>query len=148
MREQYGNLWQMQADARCITTNGTVKKNGAVVMGRGVALQARDEYPGIDLRVGKVVRRGPPGMLQVDVVWDDPVIICFPVKYNWWEHASLPLIRESAQRLVELADMHREWGTILLPRPGCGNGQLRWEQVRPEIEGLLDDRFVIVDRHP
>jgi hypothetical protein len=34
--------------------------------------------------------------------------------------------------------------TILLPRPGCGNGQLDWAQVGPAIAPLLDDRVTIV----
>ena len=35
---------------------------------------------------------------------------------------------------------------VYMPMPGCSNGRLDWTtQVRPLIEPLLDDRFVIAD---
>lgn len=33
---------------------------------------------------------------------------------------------------------------LILPRPGCGNGRLRWEDVRKILEPILDDRFTVV----
>ena len=39
MKEITGDLWTIKADARVIPTNGTVRRDGAAVMGRGVALQ-------------------------------------------------------------------------------------------------------------
>ena len=38
-----------------VTTNSTVKNNGALIMGRGAALQARNLIPGIDMECGKVI---------------------------------------------------------------------------------------------
>jgi hypothetical protein len=32
---------------------------------------------------------------------------------------------------------------IAIPRPGCGNGKLRWDVVKPAIEHALDDRFTV-----
>lgn len=40
------------ADLFLITTNSTLKKNGALLMGRGIARQARDLFPGLDLALG------------------------------------------------------------------------------------------------
>ena len=40
MNEVNGNLWDSNADIIVITTNGAVRKDGAAIMGRGVALQA------------------------------------------------------------------------------------------------------------
>lgn len=31
----------------------------------------------------------------------------------------------------------------VLPRPGCGNGRLTWEQVKPVIKFLPDNVWVI-----
>lgn len=36
------------ADLFLITTNSTLKKNGVLVMGRGIARQACDRCPGLD----------------------------------------------------------------------------------------------------
>ena len=48
----------------------------------------------------------------------------------------------SALRLVHLA---LPAATYALVRPGCGNGQLQWGDVRPEIVDILDDRFTVVE---
>lgn len=37
------------------TGNSTIKTNGALVMGRGAALEVRDAYPGIDHALGKKI---------------------------------------------------------------------------------------------
>jgi len=44
VKEVDGNLWEIEADWRVITTNGFVKKDGRAVMGRGVARQALQRY--------------------------------------------------------------------------------------------------------
>jgi len=49
MKEIFGNLFKcVKAEAICITTNGYVKKNGGVVMGRGCALEATKRWPGVE----------------------------------------------------------------------------------------------------
>ena len=53
MLEEKGNLWELDGDARCITTNGTIKNDGRAVMGRGVALQAATLYPTLSLELGQ-----------------------------------------------------------------------------------------------
>ncbi len=50
MIEEFGDIWEIPGDARVITTNGVVRKDGACVMGRGVALQAKMRYPGSSSR--------------------------------------------------------------------------------------------------
>jgi len=45
MIESTGNIWNgledPQVDAICVTTNGVLKRNGALVMGAGIALLSR-----------------------------------------------------------------------------------------------------------
>lgn len=72
-----------------------------------------------------------------------PSLVIFPVKHAWYEPADLDLIRQSAIELLTLTAA-QGWKTVLLPRPGCGNGQLTWDQVRPVIAPFLNDRFVVV----
>lgn len=149
MREAQGDLWEFLADARVVTTNGYVKLNGRAVMGRGVALQAVRRYPGIDGVLGAHLNTGGNHVWILNA--DEPrepdfeyknVVLSFPVKHNWWEPADLALIERSARELVALANGYPEWQTIALPYPGCGNGGLDWADVKPTIEGILDDRFV------
>lgn len=146
MKTAQADLWTTPCDARCITTNGTVKANGRAVMGRGTAKQATQRYGGMALALGRLIEaRG----LHVEVVLDQrgaadgvPLVV-FPVKYSWDEPASLTLIERSARELVTRAGIEG-WQTVLLPRPGCGNGQRTWEEVAPILAPILDDRFVVV----
>lgn len=136
------DLWTTPCDARCITTNGTIKANGRAVMGRGTALQATAHYPGIR----QIQHRALVGWGNVPCILlpdERPMLVSFPVKYDWWLAADLGLIAKSAQALVGLAD-GAQWQTVLLPRPGCGNGQRTWAEVVPILAPILDDRFVVV----
>lgn len=143
MREANADLWAVQAQARCITTNGSIRKDGRAVMGRGCALQAKARYPGVDRYLGmELARVGNHVTVLMDAgQW---LLLSFPVKHVWSEPADHSLVERSARELVALADTEG-WKRVVLPRPGCGNGQLRWEQVKPLLEGLLDDRFLVVD---
>ena len=139
------------AFAYVITTNGTVKKDGTLVMGAGIARQAREMFPGLDVALGQIVKeRGNTpvvckGALDGDESGLSIVLITMPTKHNYFEDSDIKLIEESANRLMELADLHGI-SDIAMPRPGCGNGKLDWEtQVKPVLSEILDDRFVVYD---
>lgn len=142
MIERQVDLWTTPCDARCITTNGTVKSNGRAVMGRGTALQACERYFGLRLIQGRALQGwgNVPCVLLPD---ERPCLISFPVKHEWQQPADLDLIRASAWALVSLVE-GAHWQVVLLPRPGCGNGQRTWEEIRPILAPILNDRFVVV----
>lgn len=138
MRESKQNLWDYPAEYRVITTNGFVKADGKAVMGRGCAKEAAKKYPKLPGWLGiHLLNSGNKVHLFPDK------IITFPVKHNWWEEADLTLIERSTMQLLELCD-GIEAESIAMPRPGCGNGKLDWEQVKPILEYHLDDRFIVV----
>lgn len=128
-----------------ITTNGTIKTNGRCVMGRGCAKEAKDMYPELDLGVGRYISKigNHVGLLERLVPAKHHIGI-FPVKHNWWEKADLKLIQRSAQELQAMINTMPEIAVVVMPRPGCGNGHLNWEEVKPVIEPYLDSRFVVV----
>ena len=148
MLEAKGNIWDMRGDVLCITTNGTVKNNGEAVMGRGVALQAKQYKPDVAKYLGSSIRKWGNHVRVIDKLspsgrW----LVSFPVKHNWWEIADIDLIERSAHELVALVDgqdLADYWQEVLLPRPGCGNGQLSWDEVGPVLADVLDDRFIAV----
>lgn len=154
MKQAKGDMWTFApADARVITTNGDVKRtrDGAVigcVMGRGVAQQARDRFPFLDYSLGCYIMQYGNRVFDLGMITEPPGdgarIVSFPVKHHWWAHADPALIAASAAQLAALANK-RLWRAIVLPRPGCGNGGLSWEQVGPLLVDALDDRFTVLE---
>ena len=127
---------------RCITTNGVVKNNGELVMGRGCAGQARDKWPNIAIDLGKLVKiyGNRPFMLPYNVT-------SFPTKWHFKEIADQNLIKNSFNILLrtclQMNDPFPEgsrdgvWHTFLLPKPGCKNGRLSWDSVSGMLEHML-----------
>lgn len=145
MKEAFGDAWALSKGAvLAITTNGFIRKSsGRAVMGAGIAKQARDRYPGIDHLLGHMLEHGNNVYVLNE---EEPALVSFPVKVFWWDPASLDLIERSARQLVEIVDSTWPDQMVYLPRPGCGNGGLRWAAVKPVLEPILDDRFVAIDR--
>ncbi|MCO5205659.1 MAG: hypothetical protein M9928_11545, partial [Anaerolineae bacterium] len=52
-----GDMWSAwdSADLFVITTNSTLRADGALVMGRGIARQARNRFPGIAAALGRAI---------------------------------------------------------------------------------------------
>lgn len=149
MHEIIGNLWDYHdAGTWCtITTNGTITYgrhyfqealDPQCVMGAGVALQAKTRFPELPFSLGQLI------LANGNIVHELPQyhIYTFPTKTNWWKRSDIGLIIRSCKQLVNLTPHNR---TVYMVRPGCGVGRLPWRDVRPKIENLLDDRFVIVE---
>lgn len=146
MQETLGNLWDVRdvsCDLRVITTNGATRSDSAAIMGRGCALEAKQRFPGIDLKLGRLIREHGNRVMRLAKLADGSELASFPVKHHWKEEADPALIRRSAHQLVALADKFG-YTNVLIPRPGCGNGKLSWGQVRPILSEVLDDRFTII----
>jgi O-acetyl-ADP-ribose deacetylase (regulator of RNase III) len=144
MKEIKGDLWYQNVNAICITTNGILKANGCGVMGAGVALQTKKKYKDIDHELGKHIRKrgNIPGILYYDDIMHY-FIWSFPTKNHWRDKSSLKLIEQSSELMVENAD-YNQYKSIVLTRPGCDYGGLKWSEVKRVIEPILDDRFYII----
>lgn len=140
MREMFGNMWNYldrKGYIICVTTNGFIKVNGEGVMGAGCAKEAAKLYPGLPRLLGESIqRRGNVVSLLT------PKILSFPVKHEWFEKADIQLIQKSTAELKKRA-LARPELKYILPRPGCGNGKLLWEEVRPLLVDLPDNVIVI-----
>lgn len=156
MLERQGNIWDhvSEYDAVVITTNGFVKKNGEAVIGSGIALEAKNRFPWFALALGKLLKAYGNHVFMVEhpEYWlHEPLLITMPTKPEygpnkipgWKAKSDIMLIMFSLGQLVRLVD---EIGInrILMPRPGCGSGGLKWEDVKPIIKPYLDDRFTIM----
>ena len=146
MKELKGNIWDYygkEGYAIGITTNGTIKKDGTAVMGAGVAKEASLKNPDLPERLGTCLSLGGNNFCYLD-----KDIFAFPVKHNWWEKADIKLIEKSCKQLMHfLNNPDIEFQHIkkfILVRPGCGNGKLKWEDVKAVIEPILDDRVEVI----
>lgn len=160
MKEDYGDIWYLaeEYDAVVITTNGYVRKDGKAVMGRGIAKEATEKYPNIDRWLGYNLKKYGNRVFLLPRPWEQNgtlPLFTFPVKpeygpngeMGWKAKADIELIAKSAHELVGMINGYH-FHNIILPRPGCGNGGLKWEDVKPVIEPILDDRFTVVTWHP
>jgi len=156
-------------DAICITTNGFRKNNGECVMGKGCAAAVKKAIPAIPRQIGKQIGEyGNRAMKILGTSWNGMNIVMFPVKpisesYNgsnavrhmksrfnigdtvpgWACVARTELIETSAKQLVAMTDKFN-WTNVVLPRPGCGAGELSWDIVRELLSPILDDRFFAI----
>ena len=120
-------------------------------MGRGCALEASNKGPDLSMLLGDAIRHNGNVTIYLYAAGDDAgngsviaeALISVPVKKNWWEKADLGLLFRSVVALTEIVDL-QGFRRVVLPRPGCGNGGLDWELVRPVISAVLDDRFTVV----
>jgi len=141
------NIWKYHNKNNyiVITTNGFVKKNGECVMGRGIALQAKNKFRGFAKRLGSKIKEQGNKVF----IWDEEGLITFPVKHVWWEKADLQLIEKSAIELATYFEEGYQLGAdlpkIYMPKPGCSNGKLEWKDVEPIIKCTLNHLVIIVD---
>jgi hypothetical protein len=148
MLETTGSIFDCKADALCCPTNGVVKANGCLVMGKGLAKAFAQRYPALPQHFGSLVEENGNHayVYEPEGIGPQKDIVSFPTKHHWSQPADLRLIERSARRVKEWASAYG-WAQIALPRVGCGLGQLDWHtQVQPLLSQILDDRFLVV--HP
>jgi hypothetical protein len=109
-----GDMWTAYepADLFVVTTNSTLRRDGALVMGRGIARQARDRFPGLAGALGRQIlslcgNQGEYGLL-VSPLWPAAKVGAFQVKRHYSQTASLELIRYSTAALCAWCTEHRE----------------------------------------
>jgi O-acetyl-ADP-ribose deacetylase (regulator of RNase III) len=135
--EESGSLLDAPADALVNTVN-TVG-----VMGKGLALQFKQAYPGnfrayqSACRNGEV-RLGRMFVYEPGVHGQPRYLINFPTKGHWRTKSNLPGIRAGLADLRQIV-IERGITSIAVPPLGCGNGGLSWEDVRPLIAEALGD---------
>jgi len=107
------------------------------VMGKGIALQFKNKWPGNYLAYQAACNAGQvrPGQMMVfdaGALAQPHFIINFPTKDHWRGKSQLSFIEDGLQDLV--AQIKRlEIRSIAIPPLGCGDGGLEWSDVYPLI---------------
>lgn len=145
-----GNLWDAPTpNWICIPSNGTVNKQGNLVMGAGFAKQAAERWTELPALAGSSVRASEPAYgakIIRSPIPGQPGIILFQTKYHWGNPSYTELIRRSCNDLRKIAEPRAE-EVFYLPCPGIGHGQLSFAQVWPILEAWLPDNITIFLGH-
>ncbi len=140
-----GDILRADADALVNTVNCVG------IMGRGIALQFKNEYPANFAAYQAAckreeVRPGKMFLFETRELTGPKFIINFPTKRHWKGKSRMADIDAGLKALV---DEIRSRGirSIAIPPLGSGLGGLNWAEVRPRIEAALrgvGDLHVIV----
>ena len=139
-----GDIWCVANpnDFVVIPTNGIVKANGELVMGAGLAKQARDRVPGCASYFGTLVRNSGNHVYRMHRA-GKPKLVSFPTKNHYRDPSTIQLISRSAVELNELAHT-LPTGRFLLPMVGTGYGGLKWVKVKQTIDLIIDAPNIII----
>ena len=141
MKEKQGYIWYTDADVICIPTSDRIK-NAELVMESGLALEAKESDSNLPHYLAHhIVDHGNvPCLFARD---GKPHFCSLPVKFNYDRKPSIGLIVQSVKLMLALVNRHN-FKKIALPRPECGAYGFDWERdIKPLIEPILDDRFVV-----
>jgi O-acetyl-ADP-ribose deacetylase (regulator of RNase III)/uncharacterized protein YwgA len=128
-----GNIFESPAQALVNTVN-TVG-----VMGKGIALQFKNEFPKNFRDYAQACKIGTLQIGQLLVVEDNSLlygskkIINFPTKTDWRKPSEYPYIEQGLVDLVRIIK-EQQITSIAIPPLGAGNGGLDWHKVK----GLMD----------
>jgi len=150
MREITGDIWDFheQGFPIVITTNCNINSRHNAVMGKGIASEAKEHFPGLPKMLGEHIK------CFYDAVKYFPEFNLFvlPTKYNWWEKSDLELIEQGVIQLRKIVHYKQTvmpkvgFDKVYMVRPGCSNGHLKWEDVKPILVNNLDVSFFVVEK--
>lgn len=123
--------------------------NTVGVMGKGIALQFKNQYPE-NYKVYKAAcNKGELNVGGILIVKDGDLfnqkfIVNFPTKQHWKAPSEISYIQDG---LVALKKAIREYDiqSIAIPPLGCGLGGLDWDVVKPMIIEALQDLDIHID---
>jgi O-acetyl-ADP-ribose deacetylase (regulator of RNase III) len=130
-----GNLLEATTQALVNTVN-TVG-----VMGKGIALQFKENFPhNYEIYAAacqrKEVEIGKMLVVKENTIKGEKLIINFPTKTEWYRKSQYKFIEEG---LIDLVRVIHEYGikSISIPPLGTGNGGLKWEKVKELMDRYL-----------
>lgn len=128
-----GNMFECNAD--CLVN--TVNCEG--YMGKGVAYQFKVRFPENNKSYIKACKTGELTVGKVHHYIEDGItIINFPTKNKWRENSRIEYIEKGMNFFVALLPQ-LDVRKIAIPPLGCGNGGLRWSDVKGIIESKIAD---------
>ena len=125
-----GDMWSVfhETDVFMITTNPIIRKDGAVVMGRGIAYEAKTRYPELPYEFAEMYTKYPNNIGYIGE-FDGTRVYWFMVKEHWAKDADPSIISKSVDEIIDMFGYSSE--RVDLNFPGIGNGKLSRREVLP-----------------
>ena len=143
MTYRTGNMFLSPASLYLVTTNSTIRRDGALIMGKGAAQELTQRYPRCQYEFGhRISEYGGYLPTYNLLISSSGSIGIFQVKYYFRDKARIDLIIQSCLALREYIALRRQsgdTGLIHLNYPGILNGGLSKEEVGPVLDSLLGD---------
>jgi len=128
--------------------------NTVGVMGKGLALQFAERFPGLlpryKWRCNVTYPHDPSYRFRAGMTWLcrsggwnpewDKWIICFATKGHWRVLSELEYIETGLQKIARLYEI-QGITSIAFPKLGCGLGRLAW----PDVKLLFDKYLDLID---
>ena len=126
-------------DSSAVALVNTVNLVG--VMGKGIALQFKEQFPNNYKLYQQACRDKTIGIGKLFVtreqtIFGEKIVINFPTKVDWRKPAEYSFISSGLDDLVRIIDKY-QISSIALPPLGAGNGGLNWEKVKRIIEDKI-----------
>lgn len=153
MKLKNGNIWDMLSQDKTVifvTTNAMLDSKDELVMGGGIALQAKKHFPLLPYLFGKYLKESGKVMDEYGLLIHPSTftatreiskVCAFQTKINPWHDSTLDIIDTSVSMLMSMANTHNDF-TFHLPFPGVGLGNLTKQEVLPLLECLQDNVIV------
>lgn len=131
-----------------VTTNGVVGDDGSLVMGTGIAMQAKNKIRGIDKECGAYITANGHKMSGCKYLYYfAPIRMTegknffgiFQVKLDWRSPADIYLMETSCVFLKEFMEEHPEIN-FRMNYPAIGAGKLSEEVVYPLLNRYFKDK--------
>jgi O-acetyl-ADP-ribose deacetylase (regulator of RNase III) len=130
-----GDIWETKAEAIVIPVNIVG------VMGKGLALQCKENYPQAYTRYYADCKNGH---LQIGrtclYTINRQCLIMLPTKSHWSHPSQYGYIEAGIKSLIE-NNHYWELASIAFPKLGCGEGELDWSSVKEIMSTLLKDCY-------
>lgn len=133
-----GNLLDSKAEALVNTVNTLG------VMGKGIALQFKNQFPENYKIYSKACKNGEVEVGKLLVVEEDTllhgrkIIINFPTKTDWRKPSEYSYVEKGLIELVNVINQ-KKIKSIAIPPLGSGNGGLEWSKVKRMMQYYLRD---------
>lgn len=129
---QKGNIWSVLYSpyvnsVLLITTNAVKSKDGRLVMGAGLALEAKKKYPWLPLKLGNLINKKEYNLIIFPFEEDS---LCYlgalQTKYHWRNKSPGDLVARSVKALSDKAEVLPKF-SFHCGMPGVGNGGLDFD---------------------